>query len=146
MAEQHFSPEQQKLLDHSLRSAIMRILAASPMTAKQVAQTLESSVGNVHYHLQRLVAADLLSVSDDLAGDGTREKRYHVSSMSSPVKLNTAAPELLALSETLWLNVVEAGQLVNEMNALVYRWRADHGRERGRTQAVTLTIHCQLLQ
>lgn len=146
MTQPSFSHEQKKVLAHALREAMVDLLKKQPMTAKEVATALGSTVGNAHYHLQRLVAADLVTVSDVPAESGALEKRYRPAA-SLPIPAAAPAGDiaaLLALDETLWLTVAETGQLVNEVRALVYRWRAEHSKERGRAQPLTFSVRCDL--
>lgn len=139
------SREQEKVLAHSLRVAIMDLLQDTPMTAKEIATGIGSTVGNAHYHLQRLVAADLLAVVEQSFREGgVLEKRYR---RCVPASLGNAvfadSHDILAIDEMLWLTVAETGQLVNELKAVLYRWRTDHLQARGRAQPLSLSIRCR---
>lgn len=135
------SREQQKVLGHALRSAMMALIQNKPLTAKQVATALNSSVGNAHYHLQRLVAADLIEVFEETSPDGMTEKRYRRREAISENDLN--GQFLVDLEETWWLSVAQTGQLINEIQALCYRWRDSHSEPHGRTKPLRLSIRCQ---
>ncbi len=138
------SREQQKLLGHALRAAMVELVQNKPLTAKQVATELDSSVGNVHYHLQRLVAADLIDVFEQISPDGVTEKRYRrrEASLGNDCR-NPNGQFLVDIEETWWLNVAQTGQLINEIQALCYRWRDSHSQPHGRTKPLRLSIRCQ---
>ncbi|MEC0172274.1 winged helix-turn-helix domain-containing protein [Paenibacillus graminis] len=70
------SPEQEKLLESALRIKIMHLLAAEPLTSKQVAQKLEKTPGNVHYHISRLFEGGLLELVRTEAAGGIVQKFY----------------------------------------------------------------------
>lgn len=142
--DENLTREQMKLVTHPLREDMVRLLAEQPMTAKQVAVKLGATVGNAHYHLQRLVGGGLAFAEDIVNAEGTVEKRYHI---AVPERAEPAAPlkleaNLLAMDETLWLTVAETGQLVNELKAFLYRWQTLHKEPRGRAQAVALSVKC----
>lgn len=42
--------------------AILNILGKAPMTATDIADSVDTSVQNVHYHLKRLRKADIVSI------------------------------------------------------------------------------------
>lgn len=128
--------EQQKLLANELRQKILHTIAGEAKTAKQVAVILGASVGNAHYHLQRLVEGELVAVdeTDD-------EKRYRALQSPSLEPLSHAGEEWLSLEETLWLSIAETGQLVNELRALFYRWQGEFQQPKGRSQPLTVSIN-----
>ncbi|MCL5116370.1 MAG: winged helix-turn-helix domain-containing protein [Firmicutes bacterium] len=141
MAEE-LTVDQQKLLLHRLRQEIMALLHESPLTAKEVARTVNATVGNAHYHLQRLVSGGLLVAEDVPTAEGTVEKRYRVSG-HRPLRATPTIPMepgLLDIDQSLWLTVAETGQLVNELKAVLYRWQSAHGEPRGRAQPVALSV------
>ncbi len=130
----------QKLLVHPLRERIAVLLMDRPLTAKEVAVELGATVGNAHYHLQRLVAGGVLD-SDDIPNTaGGVDKRYRLAAAPAPTAPRPPQADLIDMSMDLWLSVAEAGQLVNELQALVYRWQSSHGEMRGRLQAVSLSV------
>jgi predicted ArsR family transcriptional regulator len=131
--------EHEKLLAHDLRRAMLDLLGEGPLTAKEVATALACSVGNVHYHLQRLVAADLLEVFDEVSETGRVDKRYRLVGSAS-TQWPSGGRALLAVDQTLWLSVAETGQLVNELNAVMYRWQSGHTKERGRGQPFSVSV------
>ena len=68
--------EQSKLLESSLRIKIMHVLAEEEKTSKQVADLLEKTPGNVHYHIQKLLEAGLLEMVKTQEVKGVVEKYY----------------------------------------------------------------------
>ncbi|MFB5761646.1 ArsR/SmtB family transcription factor [Paenibacillus medicaginis] len=68
--------QQKKLLQSALRITIMHALGNEPKTAKQVADQLHKTPGNVHYHIQRLYEAGLLELADTRTQAGIVEKYY----------------------------------------------------------------------
>lgn len=117
-----------------LRDRIVQVLAErGPLTAKQVAVESGATVGNAHYHLQRLLAAGLVALTES-DQSGQVEKRYRI--VHDPIR-----PTALVFGvEDLSLTVAETGQLVNELTALLHRWDTVSQVPRARTQTVRLTI------
>lgn len=70
------TPEQSKLLESSLRIKILHALREEPRTAKQAADMLGQSPGNVHYHIRKLYDGGLLELSKTQAVGGVVEKYY----------------------------------------------------------------------
>ncbi|WP_413377653.1 ArsR/SmtB family transcription factor [Alkalihalobacillus sp. 1P02AB] len=68
--------KQQKLLSNPLRVKIVYLLAEEPMTSKQVAEALEMSPGNIHYHIQQLYQNDILELTEVREKKGINEKYY----------------------------------------------------------------------
>ncbi|MDP4098366.1 helix-turn-helix domain-containing protein [Paenibacillus sp. P96] len=68
--------QQKKLLQSALRITIMHALGHEPRTAKQVADQLHKTPGNVHYHIQRLYEGGLLELADTRTQGGIVEKYY----------------------------------------------------------------------
>ncbi|MDF2925698.1 MAG: hypothetical protein K0R57_4612 [Paenibacillaceae bacterium] len=68
--------EQAKLLESALRIKILHALSGEPRTSKQVADYLESTPGNIHYHIQKLYAGGLLELAHTQTAGGVVEKYY----------------------------------------------------------------------
>ncbi|KGA97202.1 hypothetical protein AJ85_08420 [Alkalihalobacillus alcalophilus ATCC 27647 = CGMCC 1.3604] len=68
--------KQQKLISNPLRVKIIYLLAEEPMTSKQVAEALEMSPGNIHYHIQQLYKNDILELTEVRENKGINEKYY----------------------------------------------------------------------
>ncbi|HEY4553911.1 MAG TPA: helix-turn-helix domain-containing protein [Bacillaceae bacterium] len=78
MNEQPFniSIEQAKLLGSALRIKIISQLVDKPRTAKQVADMLGQTGGNVHYHMKKLYEGGLLELVEEKQLGGVTEKYY----------------------------------------------------------------------
>ncbi|NMP22838.1 winged helix-turn-helix domain-containing protein [Sulfobacillus harzensis] len=124
-----------------LRQHIMKAIEDGPLTAKQVALAVGATVGNTHYHLQRLVANGDLTMMESPKGD----KLYQIPESGAGQK-GSPAREVPALFDQvlgLSLTVAETGQLVNELTALMHRWTSQAQVPRARTQALILTVRLE---
>jgi DNA-binding transcriptional ArsR family regulator len=72
----NFSINQAKLLSSALRMKIISELVHQPKTAKQVADSLGHSAGNVHYHIKKLYDGGLLELVEERQIRGLTEKYY----------------------------------------------------------------------
>lgn len=72
----NISIEQAKLLGNALRVKIISQLIDKPKTAKQVADLLGHSGGNVHYHIKKLYEGGLLELVEEKQVGGVVEKYY----------------------------------------------------------------------
>ncbi|MGD6874271.1 ArsR/SmtB family transcription factor [Sutcliffiella horikoshii] len=70
------SVEQAKLLGNALRIKIISQLIDQPKTAKQVADILGQSGGNVHYHIKKLHEGGLIELVEKRQYGGVTEKYY----------------------------------------------------------------------
>ncbi|MBT2292475.1 helix-turn-helix domain-containing protein [Paenibacillus albidus] len=70
------TPEQDKLLESALRIKIMQALAGEPLTSKQVAEKLQKTPGNIHYHIVKLFEGGLLELVRTEAAGGIIQKFY----------------------------------------------------------------------
>ncbi|MEQ7049100.1 winged helix-turn-helix domain-containing protein [Paenibacillaceae sp. P-4] len=70
------SVEQAKLLGSAQRVKIIATLANKPKTAKQVADELGESPGNIHYHIQKLYVGQLIDLVETRTVGGIVEKYY----------------------------------------------------------------------
>ncbi|ETT49206.1 helix-turn-helix domain-containing protein [Paenibacillus sp. FSL P4-0338] len=70
------TPEQDKLLESALRIKIMHTLSAEPLTSKQVAEKLNKTPGNIHYHIVKLYEGGLLELVRTEAAGGIIQKFY----------------------------------------------------------------------
>ncbi|KAI7260917.1 hypothetical protein KC345_g9942 [Hortaea werneckii] len=70
------TPEQDKLLESALRIKIMHALAGEPLTSKQVAEKLNKTPGNIHYHIIKLYEGGLLELVRTEAAGGIIQKFY----------------------------------------------------------------------
>jgi DNA-binding transcriptional ArsR family regulator len=116
----NISLEQHKLLANALRIKILHTLEV-PRTAKQVADILGQTPGNVHYHIQRLYDGKLLELVETREVNGIMEKYYkayatwfNVNPKFDPHKRNIQSHLLLTGDEFV--------QFERELLALVERW------------------------
>ncbi|WP_410512351.1 winged helix-turn-helix domain-containing protein [Paenibacillus sp. BR2-3] len=70
------SEEQGKLLESALRIKIMHAFAHEPLTSKQVAEKLQKTPGNIHYHIMKLFEGGLLELVRTEAAGGILQKFY----------------------------------------------------------------------
>ncbi|WNS42992.1 winged helix-turn-helix domain-containing protein [Paenibacillus sp. MMS20-IR301] len=70
------TPEQDKLLESALRIKIMHTLSGEPLTSKQVAERLNKTPGNIHYHIIKLYEGGLLELVRTEAAGGIMQKFY----------------------------------------------------------------------
>lgn len=70
------TPEQDKLLESALRIKIMHALAGEPLTSKQVAEELQKTPGNIHYHIIKLFEGGLLDLVRTEVAGGIVQKFY----------------------------------------------------------------------
>lgn len=68
--------DQFELLSSSIRVRIMHVLKDNTLTSKQVAEYLQESPGNVHYHIQKLYKGGLLELVETKESSGILEKYY----------------------------------------------------------------------
>jgi DNA-binding transcriptional ArsR family regulator len=76
----HITLEQSKLLASAIRTQILEAIGEVPRTAKQVADLLRKTPGNVHYHIQRLYEGGLLELVETREVGGVVEKYYKAKS------------------------------------------------------------------
>ncbi|MFX4300940.1 ArsR/SmtB family transcription factor [Alicyclobacillus tolerans] len=75
-APMSITADQFELLSSSIRVRIMYVLKDNAMTSKQVAEYLQESPGNVHYHMQKLYKGGLLELVETKESSGILEKYY----------------------------------------------------------------------
>ncbi|KEO84259.1 ArsR/SmtB family transcription factor [Tumebacillus flagellatus] len=123
--------EQSKLLASALRMQIMNLIAETPRTAKQVADLLQKTPGNIHYHMQRLYDADLLELVDTRTVGGVVEKYYL--SKGTQFNTQTLAEDSFPISEQLLenrtrvasrmiLSAEEAQAFLEEFHGLLHKY------------------------
>ncbi|NGQ94202.1 winged helix-turn-helix transcriptional regulator [Brevibacillus sp. SYP-B805] len=117
--------EQQKLLASAIRIQILHLLAQEPRTAKQVADLLGQSPGNVHYHIQRLHDGGLIELTETREVGGIVEKyykahhtRFHLIGFPDSQKGKER------LMSHLLLTAKEREELRKELEALLLRWES----------------------
>jgi DNA-binding transcriptional ArsR family regulator len=116
---------QRKLLANALRIKILHVLADTPRTAKQVADLLGESPGNVHYHIKQLYDGGLLEQVETRESRGILEKYYKAKS----TRLRLAGiPEHAGVYSRLMLSDSEAEQFIQELTDVVHRWEQSTAR------------------
>jgi len=103
--------EQEKLLLNATRIRILRALAHAALTAKQVADKLGGSKGNVHYHVQRLLDGGLLDLVETREVSGILEKYYRAKA-AIYTRAQTAAGATLDAAKWDQINSSDSGTRV----------------------------------
>ncbi|MCL6457144.1 MAG: helix-turn-helix domain-containing protein [Gorillibacterium sp.] len=130
--------EQSKLLHSALRIRILRVLEDEARTSKQVADLLQKTPGNVHYHIQKLYDGGLLKLVGTQIVGGVVEKYYRsIGSMFRAADF----PEYQFIQDKsknrfatrLYLSDAERVELLAEFDDLLSRWenRQTSGDEYG---------------
>ncbi|WP_297077943.1 transcriptional regulator [uncultured Enterococcus sp.] len=123
MNEMEINWEQQKVLANPTRSKIVAMLYETPMTSKQVADTLKLNPGTTYYHIQQLLKHGILSIHNTETKKGIIEKYYtaktklfkHQTDQSVSDKVHHAKTSIF-LSETL------LEQFNQDMHALLFKY------------------------
>jgi DNA-binding transcriptional ArsR family regulator len=97
--------EQSKLIASAIRTQILDALGEVPRTAKQVADLLRKTPGNVHYHIQRLYEGELLELVETREVGGVVEKYYKAKSTYFTTDRRAGDPDQVALSDLPHYNV-----------------------------------------
>jgi DNA-binding transcriptional ArsR family regulator len=121
--------EQSKLLQSALRIKILRVLEEEARTAKQVADYLQKTPGNVHYHIQKLLEGGLLHLVSTQTVGGVVEKYYRsvgswFKSPDMPEHTYVSGRPELRMATFLSLSDTEMAELQNELDQLIARWEA----------------------
>ncbi|MBO8163944.1 MAG: helix-turn-helix domain-containing protein [Brevibacillus sp.] len=116
--------EQQKLLASAIRIQILHALAEVPRTAKQVADLLRQTPGNIHYHMQRLLDGGLIRLVETREVSGIVEKYYQsvgtvFRQLESSGISNASEP---SIKSQLLLTEEQVEQLKEEMVQLLLKW------------------------
>lgn len=124
------SVKQAKLLGNTLRVKIIAILSQEPKTAKQVANELGESPGNVHYHIQQLYKGELIDLVEEKPVGGVIEKYYQARATSFQSD-HAVFPELgpdftpessVSMNSALHLTEENKEKLLQEFRALIEKW------------------------
>ncbi len=119
------SLEQQKLLASAIRIQIMHAIADVPRTAKQVADLLGQSPGNVHYHMLRLFDGGLIHLVETREVGGIVEKYYKAEHVRFRTETSSPAVEGREQLKThLLLTKTEREALMQEMVELLLKWES----------------------
>lgn len=121
--------EQSKLLESALRIKILNVLADEPHTAKQVADLLGKTPGNVHYHIQKLYDGGLLDLVSTQTVGGVLEKYYRSKTTFFQPEHFTGFHYLEGMPQfrvatRLLLSPEQSQEFIDELDALVRKWEA----------------------
>lgn len=121
--------EQSKLLQSALRIKILRVLEEEARTAKQVADLLQKTPGNVHYHIQKLQEGELLQLVGTQTVGGVVEKYYRSAgsffkASDMPEYSYLAGRPEIRMATVLSLSDEEKEEFRNELDKLLSRWEA----------------------
>lgn len=124
----HFFPislEQQKLLASAIRIQILHTLADAPRTAKQVADLLGQSPGNIHYHMLRLFDGGLIQLVETREVGGIVEKYYKAEHVRFRPETPSPAMEGREQLRTHLLLTKKAREaLMKEVEELLLKWES----------------------
>lgn len=117
------STAQQKLIANALRTRILHITERRSLTAKQVSEELGETPGNVHYHLQRLLAGGLVDVVETRAVRGIVEKYYRAKSTHFLIvgEEGRRGP-FRQMTSCMSLTDAQADQLILDLSDVLHRW------------------------
>jgi len=134
----HITEEQGKLLESALRIKIMHALAGEPLTSKQVADKLQKTPGNIHYHIIKLFEGGLLDLVRTETTGGIIQKFYHSKATWFKTPGLTGfqfSPEdkVEHFSSRLTLSEDELKSFQQELMSLITKWESGltHGKEYG---------------
>ncbi|MDQ0196174.1 winged helix-turn-helix domain-containing protein [Paenibacillus wynnii] len=132
------SEEQVKLLESALRIKIMHALAQEALTSKQVAEKLQKTPGNIHYHIIKLFEGGLLELVGTEAVGGIIQKFYRSEAtwFKAPnVSSLQFSPEdqIEHFTTRLTLAADELERFQTELKELITKWESEvtHGNEYG---------------
>ncbi|GMA59311.1 transcriptional regulator [Alicyclobacillus sacchari] len=123
----YVTPAQMKLLSNSIRTQIMYVLLSEAMTAKQVADKLGESPGNVHYHVQKLYYGGLIELVETKEISGVVEKYYRSKADSFELNVSNNDTNLVHYNGSrmfayLKLSQPELQELMDELAELLSKW------------------------
>lgn len=127
------SMEQQKLISNATRIKIIHLLKHEELTAMEVANRLEKSVGSVHYHIQLLYKGGILELVKEKKKGGILEK-YYRSKATRFVLEEKDSETSSSLSTNLILNPEEKQQFLLELEQLFVRWESQLSQDENRQE------------
>lgn len=114
--------EQQKLISSAIRIRILHLLADTPRTAKQVADTLGETPGNVHYHVQKLLHGNLVDLVATREVGGIVEKYYKSKGTRFRLKDEHNERTEHCVRSRLLLNADQLEKLLAELEQVLHKW------------------------
>ncbi|TPE68861.1 ArsR/SmtB family transcription factor [Halalkalibacterium halodurans] len=120
------SIEQSKLLGSALRVKILHALEDVPKTAKQVADQLGQTPGNIHYHIQRLYEGQLIDLIETKEIGGIVEKYYRAKStwfnLKSDSKSVSGDASATRITTRLLLTTEQLEQFQSDLRDVLDQW------------------------
>jgi DNA-binding transcriptional ArsR family regulator len=139
--------EQQKLLASAIRIQILHTIAETPRTAKQVADLLGQSPGNIHYHIKRLEEGGLVTLVETREVGGIVEKYYKSHHTRFRASGFSDYPGRARLFTRLLLSENDQIQLLEELEQVLLKWESRLPEQKGETlQEVDVLIRLQPVQ
>lgn len=119
--------QQYQLLSSPIRLRILHILADKPKTAKQVADEMGETRGNVHYHIQRLVNGGIVELVQTRQA-GTIIEKYYRSRGTQFTQGDPSDHQAGRYSTITWqsLSLDEAEDLVRQVSVVLQAWQRRH--------------------
>ncbi|SDB83813.1 ArsR/SmtB family transcription factor [Shouchella lonarensis] len=117
--------EQQKVISNPIRGRIVYLLYKKAMTAKQLADEMEKSPGNVHYHVKKLHKHEIITLVDEKIVNGIVEKYYRAPTRWFEVdekELGMMDSKELGMEAYLSLTEEEKLQLKNDLTNLLDKY------------------------
>ncbi|MFY0543359.1 ArsR/SmtB family transcription factor [Brevibacillus sp. H7] len=119
------SIEQNKLLSSAIRIQILYTISSTSKTAKQVADILGQTPGNVHYHMQRLYEGGLIELVETRENGGIVEKYYKANHTSFRVTGNRESDSQgNQINTYLLVTEQETEQLMAELSEVLVKWES----------------------
>ena len=110
---------QPQLLSSALRLRILNVLASEPKTAKEIADAMGKTRGNVHYHIQRLLDGGIVELVKTRPVGAIIEKYYRARSTHFPLQSDGPKSGRLATKTWLTLSREEAEALRQQVTAVL---------------------------
>lgn len=138
--------KQYQLLASPIRLRILHLLGDQPQTAKQVADALGETRGNVHYHIQRLLAGDIIQLVDTRPVGGVTEK-YYQARATRFTSGGGAPPQhgLLTMSTWLSLSLDEAETLLEQVEVVLAGWEKRMPQDSTPRRDYEVTLRIQVM-
>lgn len=86
-----------KLINHSLRLRMLKMLSKEPMYASEIAKRLNMHEQRIYYHIKQLLNAGVLDIVEKKEIRGTVAKRYSPSSLNFTISLDGKWKEIGSL-------------------------------------------------
>jgi DNA-binding transcriptional ArsR family regulator len=123
-APMSITAQQYRLLASPIRLRILHVLADESKTAKQVADAMGETRGNVHYHIQRLVEGGLVELVETRQAGSITEKYYRARGTRLVTPGDPEEPKAGRFAMVTWLALsqAEADDLLQQVGAVLTAW------------------------